>query len=48
MSEAQIAATLGCSPGTVKSQANKAIGKLRHAMQATPPAPTAEESPYPI
>ena len=48
MSEAQIAATLGCSPGTVKSQANKAISKLRNAMQATPPAPTAEESPCPI
>lgn len=48
MSEAQIAATLGCSPGTVKSQASKAIGKLRQALQATPPAPTAEESPCPI
>jgi RNA polymerase sigma-70 factor (sigma-E family) len=48
MSEAQIAETLGCSPGTVKSQANKAVGKLRNALQATPPAPTAEESPCPI
>jgi RNA polymerase sigma-70 factor (sigma-E family) len=48
MSEAQIAATLGCSPGTVKSQANKAISKLRNALQPTPPAPTAEESPCPI
>ena len=48
MSEAQIAATLGCSQGTVKSQANKAIGKLRTALDAAPPAPTAEESPCPI
>ena len=45
MSEVQIAATLGCSPGTVKSQSSKALAKLRVAL--TPPAPTAEEAPCP-
>ena len=45
LSEVQIAATLGCSPGTVKSQSSKALAKLRVAL--TPPAPTAEEAPCP-
>jgi RNA polymerase sigma-70 factor (sigma-E family) len=47
MSEVQIAATLGCSPGTVKSQSNKAIAKLRLALNPPPSAPTAEEAPCP-
>jgi RNA polymerase sigma-70 factor (sigma-E family) len=34
MSEEQIAQTLGCAPGTVKSQASKALMKLRAAMPA--------------
>jgi RNA polymerase sigma-70 factor (sigma-E family) len=34
MSEQQIAATLGCAPGTVKSQASKALAKLRTAYEA--------------
>ena len=34
MSEQQIAATLGCAPGTVKSQASKALAKLRAAYDA--------------
>jgi RNA polymerase sigma-70 factor (sigma-E family) len=45
MSEVQIAATLGCSPGTVKSQSSKALAKLRVAL--SPPAPSAEEAPCP-
>jgi RNA polymerase sigma-70 factor (sigma-E family) len=34
MSEQQIADTLGCAPGTVKSQASKALAKLRAALDA--------------
>jgi RNA polymerase sigma-70 factor (sigma-E family) len=45
MSEVQIAATLGCSPGTMKSQSSKALAKLRLALN--PSAPTAEEAPCP-
>ena len=50
LSEEQIAATLGCAPGTVKSQASKALAKLRIALapEAQPaggpsnPLPTGE------
>jgi RNA polymerase sigma-70 factor (sigma-E family) len=41
MSEEQIAVTLGCAPGTVKSQASKALAKLRVALAAGP-QPTGE------
>jgi RNA polymerase sigma-70 factor (sigma-E family) len=34
MSEAQIADTLGCAPGTVKSQCHAAVGALRRALAA--------------
>jgi RNA polymerase sigma-70 factor (sigma-E family) len=34
LSEEQIAATLGCAPGTVKSQASKALAKLRAVLPA--------------
>jgi RNA polymerase sigma-70 factor (sigma-E family) len=34
MSEQQIAATLGCAPGTVKSQASKGLAKLRAAYES--------------
>ena len=36
LSEEQIAATLGCAPGTVKSQASKALAKLRLALADLP------------
>jgi RNA polymerase sigma-70 factor (sigma-E family) len=32
LTDAQIAATLGCSPGTVRSQLSRALGKLRAAL----------------
>jgi RNA polymerase sigma-70 factor (sigma-E family) len=34
--EAEVAQTLGCSPGTVKSQAAKALSKLRSLLQPVP------------
>lgn len=38
LSEAEVAQTLGCSPGTVKSQAAKALSKLRAELRLTPVA----------
>ncbi|MGP4112937.1 SigE family RNA polymerase sigma factor [Streptomyces sp. 4N509B] len=40
LSEAEVAQTLGCSVGTVKSQAAKALSKLRSVLQAVPAAAT--------
>jgi RNA polymerase sigma-70 factor (sigma-E family) len=36
LSEAEVAQTLGCSTGTVKSQAAKALSKLRSVLQPLP------------
>lgn len=44
MSEEQIAQTLGCAPGTVKSQASKALAKLRTVLAD---ADTPDERPLP-
>ena len=37
LSEEEIAATLGCSTGTVKSQASRALGTLRGHLDGTGP-----------
>lgn len=45
LSEEQIAVTLGCAPGTVKSQASKGLAKLREAMGVPrPPTPCSGEA----
>jgi RNA polymerase sigma-70 factor, ECF subfamily len=43
LSEVEIARTLGCTPGTVKSQAHRALASLRSALQAAD-APVVEPS----
>ncbi|MGC4109528.1 MAG: sigma-70 family RNA polymerase sigma factor [Nocardioides sp.] len=40
LSEAEIAETLGCRPGTVKSQASAALGHLRARISITEGDPT--------
>lgn len=44
MSEAQIADTLGCAPGTVKSQSHAAMGALRRALAAAGVPDRSEQS----
>jgi len=44
LSEAEIAATLGCAPGTVKSQAAAAMKSLRRALSAAGIGETVAES----
>ncbi len=41
--EAEIAVILGCSPGTVKSSASRALQRLRQTLDLEAPQPTAEE-----
>lgn len=43
LSEVQIAEALGCSPGTVKSQASKALATLRTVMPTREPVGGAQE-----
>jgi RNA polymerase sigma factor (sigma-70 family) len=40
LSEAQVADILGCSVGTVRSQAHKAIAQLRSVLPSLDPAST--------
>jgi RNA polymerase sigma-70 factor (sigma-E family) len=40
LSEADIAQVLGCSPGSVKSQASRGLARLRAELAPAPPAPT--------
>jgi len=43
LSEAQTSAVLGCSEGTVKSQASRALAKLRESVGAEPAGESSEE-----
>ncbi|MEU4678924.1 SigE family RNA polymerase sigma factor [Micromonospora sp. NPDC023737] len=39
LSEADVAATMGCAVGTVKSQAARGLARLRAVLRSTPPVP---------
>jgi RNA polymerase sigma-70 factor (sigma-E family) len=47
LSDAQVAATLGCSAGTVRSQASRALAKLRGSAALADTAPPRQAGPVP-
>ena len=44
LTEAQVAEVLGCSPGTVKSNASRGLARLREALQPVPLQPRSTET----
>lgn len=48
MSEAEVAALLDCAPGTVASQASRALAKLRASLSSVPASPGAGSASTPV